>query len=201
MRKLVLAVAAAVAMAMPAATKPLSSTPDDLSIQAVHNFATCIANTTPEGAVRLLALDYRTKDYQKSLSRLAHGHEDGRCMSASILRANQLLLAGGMAERLLVEKVKAERFPALMVYDANKAPIAVRSDAELTSICVIRAEPVKAFAIFQTDPTSADETRAMQAIGPALLNCVKSGQKMAFNKPGLRAMLALASYRLTQPGQ
>ena len=95
--------------------------------------------------------------------------------------------------------MKPEGFAAAVAYDAAKAPIAARSAAEMTSICVLRAEPAKSYAIFRTEPTSAEESHAMQAIAPALMNCVKAGQKMSFNKPGLRASLALAAYRLTQP--
>lgn len=183
------------------AKEPLSRTPDDLSVQAVHNYAACIADTTPRGAVELLALDYRSPEYAKKMHALAQGHNDGRCISTSFMRSSQVLLAGGMAERLLLARAKPAYFPSLVAYDATKPPIAVRNPAEMTAICVVRAEPSKTFTLFQTEPTTKDETRAMQAIGPALLDCVKAGQKMSFNKPGLRAMLALAAYRLAQPEQ
>jgi len=200
MCKLVFGLAVSVALATSAgAREPLSGTPDDLSVQAVHNFAACVADTTPKGAQNLLAIDYRTKEYHQALNRLMQGHSDSRCISASALRSNQILLAGGMAERLLIEKIKPEAFASAVAYDANKAPIAARSVPEMTAICVVRAEPARTYAIFQTDPTSADEAHAMQAIAPALMGCVKAGQKMSFNKPGLRASLALAAYRLTQP--
>jgi len=181
------------------AKAPLAGSPDDLSVQAVHNFAGCVADTTPKGAEHLLAIDYRTKEYHQALNRLMQGHSDGRCISASSLRSNQILLAGGMAERLVIEKIKPQGFPAAVAYDVSKAPITARSAAEMTAICVIRAEPVRTYAIFQTEPATADESRAMQGIAPALMGCVKAGQKMSFNKPGLRAILALAAYRLTQP--
>ena len=200
MRNLAFGLAISLMLATSAGAKvPLPDMPDDLSVQAVHNFAACVADTTPRGAEHLLAIDYRTKEYHEAMNRLMHGHSDSRCINASALRSNQILLAGGMAERLLTEKVKPERFAAAVAYDAGKAPIAARSMPEMTAICVVRAEPAHTYAIFQTDPTSAQEARAMQAIAPALMNCVKAGQKMSFNKPGLRASLALAAYRLIQP--
>ena len=201
MRSLVLGLAVSAALASSAdAAERLSGTPDDLSVQAVHNFGGCVADTTPKGAEHLLAIDYRTKEYHEAISRLMKGHSDGRCFSAAAMRANQILIAGAMAERLLIEKVKPSGFATAIAYDASKPPIAARSPAEMTSICVLRAEPAKSYAIFRTEPTSADESHAMQAIAPTLMNCVKAGQKMSFNKPGLRASLALAAYRLaTQP--
>ena len=200
MRNLVVGLAISLAFAASAQAKvPLPDMPDDLSVQAVHNFGGCVADTTPKGAEHLLAIDYRTKEYHEAMNRLMQGHSDSRCINASALRSNQILLAGGMAERLLVEKVKPDGFAAAVAYDASKPPIAARSMPEMTAICVVRAEPARTYAIFQTDPTSAQEARAMQGIAPALMNCVKAGQKMTFNKPGLRASLALAAYRLTQP--
>jgi hypothetical protein len=200
MMRAALTFACAITLAAPAAAKEqLSHAPDDLSVQAIHNFAACIVDTTPRGAEEVLALDYRSPAYAKQMSRLTQGHADSRCVSASRMEFSDVLLAGGMAERLLVEKVKPDHFASLVAYDATRAPIEARSATELTAICVIRAEPAKTFAIFGTDPTTADESHAMQAIGATLLNCVKAGQKMSFNKPGLRAMFALAAYRLTQP--
>ena len=200
MMRTALIFACAIALAAPAVAKEqLSHSPDDLSVQAIHNFAACIVDTTPRGAEDVLALDYRSPAYAKQMNRLTQGHADSRCVSASRMRFSDVLLAGGMAERLLEEKVNPDRFASLVAYDATKAPIEARSPTELTAICVIRAEPAKTFAIFKTDPTTADESRAMQAIGATLLNCVKAGQKMSFNKPGLRAMFALAAYRLSQP--
>ena len=104
MRNVVFGLAVSLALATSASAKaPLSGAPDDLSVQAVHNFGGCVADTTPKGAEHLLAIDYRTKEYHEALNRLMQGHSDGRCISASSLRSNQILLAGGMAERLLIE--------------------------------------------------------------------------------------------------
>lgn len=195
-----LSLACAVWLTIPAIAKPVYGQPsDDLSVEAIHNFAGCIADTTPRGAEQMLALDYRSSAYTKKMDQLTQGHADSRCASASRIQFNGVLLAGGMAERLLIEKVKPDQFASLVAYDAAKAPIQARSAIEMTAICVVRAEPARSFAIFQTEPTSADESHAMQAIAPSLMNCVKAGQKMTLNKPGLRAMLALASYRLMQP--
>jgi hypothetical protein len=200
MSNLVLGLAGALALATSLEAKgPLSGNPDDLSVQAVHNFAACLADTTPKGARELLAIDYREDAYKNALRRFVKGHADGRCLYASVLRSNDVLISGGMAERLLVETVKPDRFRSLVAYDAKKSPIAARSPMEATAICVVRAEPAKTYAIFQTEPTSGYEGHAMQAIAPSLMNCVKAGQKVTLNKPGLRALLALAAYRLTQP--
>jgi len=146
----------------------------------------------------VLALDYRSPEYAKRMHQFSSGHADSRCLGGRI-QFNQVLLAGGMAERLLVEKVKPDHFPSLVAYDVARAPIEARNPMEIMSICVVRAEPAKTYAIFATDPTSPDEAHAMQAIAPSLMKCIRAGEKVSLNKPGLRASLALAAYRLTQP--
>jgi len=194
---LLIGIGAASSVAAKQAGAPVKA-PEDLSVQALHNFAACIVDATPKGAEEVLALDYRSPEYAKRINQFSQGHADGRCLAGRI-SYSQVLLAGGMAERLLIEKVKPDQFASLVAYDAAKAPITARSATEMTAICVVRAEPARTYGIFQTEPTSADESHAMQAIGPALMGCVKAGQKMSFNKPGLRASLALAAYRLAQP--
>ena len=190
--------AAALVLTVPAAAKPIAGQPsDDLSIQAMHNYAACVADHTREGAIELLALDYRSPEYVKKVNRLAHG-TSGYCAPGQAYRFSAVLFAGGLAERLMVEKLDAARLANLAAYDAAKAPIEARNPTELTAICVVRAEPAKTWAIFQSEPTSRGELDALQAIGPTLMGCVPSGTKMAFNKQGVRAMLALAAYRLSQ---
>jgi len=198
MMRATLALVCAAALAAPALAKPIAGQTDDLSIQSMHNFSVCVADETQRGAEELLALDYRSPEYAKKINRLAHG-TSSRCAPGSAYRFNGMLFAGGLAERLLIEKRDRTRFSHEVAYDAAKPPVEARNPTELTAICVIRAEPAKTWALFQTEPTSREELIALQAISPALVGCVPQGTKMAMNKPGLRAMLALAAYRLAQP--
>ena len=200
MRKIVLAFGFAAALASPAlAREKLSPTPDDLSVQAIHNYAACIVETTSRGAEEALSLDYASEAYRKKLDRIAKGHADSRCMTGGQFRSSGVLLAGGMAERLVLEKLSAATFATRVAYDAGKPPAQAHDAMEMTAMCVVRAAPDKTWTIFTTAPTSREELGAMQAIGSTLAGCVPAGQKMAFNRPGVRAVLALAAYHLTQP--
>lgn len=63
MMRFALILAAAAALTTPASAKPVyGQSSDDLSVQAMHNFAACIADTTPKGAAELLALDFRSPE-------------------------------------------------------------------------------------------------------------------------------------------
>lgn len=189
----------AFALAAPAfAARPVSAEPsDDLSIQAMHNFAACVADQSPRGAAEVLALDYRSPEYSKKVSRLSKETAD-HCAPSTRGRFSQMLFAGGLAERLMASRLSDDRFARAVAYDAARPPIDGRSVGEVAAICVVRAEPTKSQSLFRTDPTSREELAALQAIGPTLAGCIPSGQKMAVNRQGVRAILALAAYRLTR---
>src|SRR5688500_9280594 len=86
------------------AAAPVTGTkPDDLAIEAMHNFGACVVRTTPAGAEDVLAMDFRTDEYRKKLRRLARGH--GRCTRVRTeLQFNGVLFAGAMAEALVEER-------------------------------------------------------------------------------------------------
>ncbi|PZU08689.1 hypothetical protein [Sphingomonas sp.] len=191
--------AALAAPALSAKRQPLSATPDDLSIQAVHNYGACIAETTPKGAAEALALDYQAEAYRKKVTALSNGHNDGRCMSWSRIRYSGVLLAGSMAETLLRTKTDAAHFPNAVAYDESKPAIQAHDTVEYVAMCVVRTDPAKSWAILSAPPTSPEEKAAMQGIGGTLTNCVPANQKMALNRPGLRAAIALAAYHMMLP--
>jgi hypothetical protein len=200
--KLGFAFCAVIALAvspLDAAKPKLSANPEDLAVQAVHNYAACIADTTPKGAEELLALDYGSSAYHKKLQALGKGHADGRCMAGNMIRSSQALLAGGMAERLLVKHSDRARFTAAVAADGDKPLVGAHDPLEDAAVCVIRADPAGSWAVLATDPTSDAELAALKAVSPSLPKCVPTGRKVVLNRPGLRAVLALAAYHMTQP--
>jgi hypothetical protein len=192
-------VSSALALAAPAAAKTdLAS--DDLSVQFMHDFAQCVADEDRPDAVAVLALDDASPDYAKRVRKLAED-PPSHCTRGMIKgRFSSELFTGGLAERLVTRTVTPADFAGKVAYDPNAPKIQAGSPAAVAAICVVRAEPAKAWAVFQTGPTSPEELAALQAIGSTLAGCVPSGQQVAFTKSGVRASLALASYRLTQAG-
>ena len=191
-----------VALAMPVLAverKKLSPDPDDLSVQAVYNYGACIAETTPKGAAEALAIDYDTEAYRKKVVALSKGHNDDRCMRWSRLRYSGVLLAGSMAESLLRSRTDAARFPMAVAYDPSRPEIKARGPMEYLAMCAVRTDPTKSWAILAVPPTSVEEKAAMQRIGETLTQCAAAGQKVALNRPGLRALIALAAYHMMSP--
>ncbi|SDD11918.1 hypothetical protein SAMN05444678_10973 [Sphingomonas sp. YR710] len=169
-----------------------------LAVQAVHNFAKCIVDRTPQGAEKVLAMDFRTKEYSEALRTLARGHEDHCLNGGDRMRSNRVLLAGGLAEALLNAKGVIAHLARATAYDPTKPPIESRALSETISICIVREEPGKVANLFGTEPASEAENRATQALGGTLVKCVPSGKTMKMNRPALRALLALAAYRAAQ---
>jgi hypothetical protein len=169
-------------------TEQLGSEPT--AIQAMHNFAACVVNRNPAAAANVLAMDFRTKQYQEAIRRIAKGNSG--CAVRSTLRFNQVLLAGGMAEALLHRAVTSP-----VAYRPGNAPVEARSEVEAAALCVVRASPAQTTALFQTEPTTEEERKAMNQITPFLSRCITKDAALSFNQPGLRSILALAGYRLT----
>jgi hypothetical protein len=193
MMRLALSLAVALSLSAPVVAEPVAGhSPEDLAVQAMHFYAACIVNQTPQGAREALALDSNSPEYHKKLVRLADGHKD-KCVGGNNMRFNDVLLAGALAERLVQLYDAPPRFVPMI---ASSKPIEAHNDMEVMAVCVTRAAPDKVWTLFATDPTSQAEIAALNAMSPTIVGCIKSGQKIALNKPGLRAVLAISAYRL-----
>lgn len=171
--------------------KTLPST--DLAIEAMHNFSRCVVDRGARGPAALLAMDYRTAEHKQALRRLARGHD--YCARGRI-KFNGLLFTGGLAERLITRSLQRDAFVAAVAFDPSRPTLEARDTLEMIGLCTVRRSPMETMAIFDTEPATDAEDRAMKAAGPALVACVPAGQKATLNRPGLRAILALAAYRL-----
>jgi hypothetical protein len=165
-----------------------------LAIEAMHNFGKCVVDQNSKAARAILAMDYRTAAYRQKITKLGKG--SGYCAPGNRIKANQVLFAAGMAEALLVRDKRLSDLGRYVKLDSSLRPIVAHSPSEVVAFCVVRAAPGDVAKIFATTPSSADENKAMQAIGQEIVNCVPQGQSFRLNRAGLRALLALGAYRL-----
>ena len=176
--------------ALIAAAPVYGTKPDDLAVEAMHNFGACVVRTTPAGAREVLALDFRTDEYRGKLRRLARGHS--RCTRPRTeLRFNGVLFAGAMAEALLEQDKKA-----LTGTDGLTFKIAARNDLEGMALCSVMASPGPVSKLFETQVATKEEADAMAALSPTLEACIAQNSKAEMNRPALRSVLALAAWRL-----
>jgi hypothetical protein len=177
-----------------AAPHATSEQPDGPTIVAAHRFAACVADESPREAERALAIDPGSGAYGRAVQGMASGHE--ACTTGKHLQFDDMLLAGGMAEHLLQARAGSAPLAPLFAYDPAAPLLRARDETDLTALCTIRKDPDAVAALFATEPASEAEDRAERAIGPSLVACVKAGQTIRLNRPALRAMLALAGWRI-----
>ncbi len=177
-------------------TASAAKSSDDLAIQAVHNFGACIVREAPSGAAeQVLALDFNSEEYRTRLRAMAQGHE--RCVVGGWqLGSSPVLLAGAMAEALLKSEVKPEELPQRIAFDPARSTISARSPTETMALCTALQAPQATARLLETEPASREESAAVGSIAPVLTECLKKDTQLTVNKPALRALLALAAWRI-----
>ena len=158
---------------------------------ALHRVATCFAARRPRAVQALLAMDVQSEEHRREMQRLVA--EPGRCRPDRRLGFNSLLLAGALAEALL--RRTPRRLDVLLRADPQR-PIRARDDAEYMSLCVTGTDPAPVLSLLATRPASVEEEGVVTAMTPRLSPCLSQGRAANFNRPALRAHLALAALRL-----
>ncbi len=160
---------------------------------ALHRFGQCVAERFGRTATNVLRQDFRTANYQRGMRSML---EDNRVCVARGQRAqfSGVLGAGAIAEGLL----DADH-GALLASLPDRAAIAPDqgfSPTDTAAICVVKRDVATVRALFGTEPASEDERRAIAALSAPLSQCLPTGQDFRFNRPGLRAILALSAFRI-----
>jgi hypothetical protein len=180
----------------PQASGRVSYVPDRLEVQAVHNFGACIVGYTPDGARRVLSLDYRSSDYERQLYALAKGHDDRCLLGGWRYKFAPSLVAGAMAEALLKSRVNSAELPKQLAFDPSRQPIEARGPLEEMALCAVMKDPQETVRIFGTEPATTAEAEAIRPMTGVLTKCLKKDTQVELNKPGIRALLALAAWRV-----
>lgn len=168
-------------------------------IRVLHDFSRCAARRWGNRARAILAMDHRTEDYRVRIHRFAR--EQWPCAPRGELRFGQMLFAGGMAETLLRERLRSRSLAVSMAPDPARSPVLPRDRTEQMSLCTVRAVPAQVAALLETEAASAAENAALSALVPEVSRCLARGDSVAVNRVSLRALLALAAYRLSgDPG-
>jgi hypothetical protein len=201
-RRLAGALLAAAAFSSPASAKPEPApalAPVDL--RTLHVFAGCMVDRYRLGVRKLLALDYRSRSYEHLLDTLMG--EGSRCLPFAFgkIRSSGVLIAGALAEASLSAALDGSRLAERVAHDPSRPAVAARDDGEYLALCAVRTMPDEIAGLLATKPASEEERRALAAIRPQLGPCLRAGAAARVNAAGLRAILALAAYRLaTQSG-
>jgi hypothetical protein len=169
---------------------------DPLEVQAAHNYGACIVSYTPQGAKQVLSMDFRTPEYTRKLHELAKGHDDRCALGGWRYKFSPSLIAGGMAEALLKANGHQSELPKELAYDPSRQPIDARSPLEEMALCAVMKDPQETVRLFGTEPATAAEAEAMKPMTDVLTKCLKKDTQVELNKAGIRALLALAAWRV-----
>lgn len=188
-------VATAVMLASPAlAQDEAPQKLDPLAVQVVHNFGKCVVRRSPAAAEKILALDSRTPEYREALKRTMTGHS--YCLTGGKLAAGGVLLAGALAEGALMRD-DGRGLAAKLAWREGAARIEARGELEAMGMCIVRKAPEATVALLKTEPTTEQETVALRGVTPFVAECTAKGAQLRINRPGLRAQIALAAWRIT----
>ena len=193
--KLILPLLGSALLASGATAQVVEREPTDrFALQAMQNFGRCVVEQTPRGAREVLAQDYRAPGYSDALKALAKGHS--RCLPNGRLKFGGVLFAGSLAEALLRSEVGADKLPQQLAFDPAREAITARGEGETMALCAVLKAPAETATLLKTQAASSEETAAIKSIAPKLGGCLAKGAKFEMNKPALRAMLALAAWRI-----
>jgi hypothetical protein len=190
LRALLLLALAASAPAGAAADKP---GPDRFDVASMHNFARCVVKRTRPGAEKLLAMNFKDEDYAKAMKRLVNGHEP--CLGSD-MKISGVLLAGSLAEALLTEDLPQAKLAGLL--HPTEPALPARTVTEFTGLCMALQHPQETTELLYSDPTSKQSEALTEQYARLLPQCVRAGQQLRINKLGLRAIAALAAYRVAE---
>jgi hypothetical protein len=173
-----------------------ASSPEDRL--TLLEFSRCVASRQRSQAGALILSDFTTSAYRDSLRRLTSPQHGCLPNGRGRLRFGGVLFAGDLAETLLPDVSPRGSLAAHVALNPGAAPLQAHSQGEVMSVCVVRAAPADTEALLATEQGSPQELAALQAIAPRIGPCLASGAAMRLNRPGVRAMLALAAYRLVR---
>ena len=175
-----------------AAAAATAQKPEDL-VQ-LRNTMRCIATRAPKVTSETLDSDFREQPaYARKLQRLMDTNKT--CFSTSTMRARGVIVPGFLAEAQLTA-ISATDPVRDVAYRSELLPIAARDAAEVIALCAVRAKPAEVRALFDTAPGSAEEKASLAPVVSAVGNCTPTATQARFNRPGLRAVLALAYRRI-----
>jgi len=189
-------IAPAIGLAAPAQAQDgrTRGTPQQAA-REMQNFSRCVVRREPDRAREILALDYRTSEYQQQLRDLALAERG--CLRGAQLSFGGVLLAGAMAEAMLPQLLEGRTLAAgIAAAPATSEP---RDDGERAALCTVQAAPDGVASLLVSNVGTSAERDAVMAITTPLAGCLTAGTQATLNRAGIRALLALASYRLAQP--
>lgn len=179
-----------------AASERTGSKSEPELVRSVQAVGQCLANTRTAEVASLLALDFRERAYRDSMLELARTRTCQHHVVSGGWRTGGLMYGGALAEGMLKARDLLPALRAATAYDPARPVLEVRNGGEMVAVCLVRTVPEQVAALLATEAASSDELAKLQSLGATLPSCVPANSKSEFTRESLRALLALAAYRL-----
>ncbi|MBD3728509.1 MAG: hypothetical protein IE933_02270 [Sphingomonadales bacterium] len=185
----------ALGLATPAAATAKEQ-PDRYDIDYMYRFAQCVVGYTRSGAEKALGEGYDDATYSEALTRLAKGHD--RCLGTR-MKISGILLAGSLAEVLLRNDLKQDQLTGVL--KPSDPALLARNSLEYTALCMVLSHPAQTSELLFSAPESKEADALIMDYAQGLPACVADGQQLRVSKLGLRAIIALAAYRIAKQNE
>jgi hypothetical protein len=201
---LVLTAALTVSANAPASVLPLSSYAATQAQaasphQVLNSFARCLAQAKPDMARAVLALPTGSREQMAAAAGMLNGNDPcGPDRGEFELDIRGLGLIGGLAEGLLDVQSQTRNMATLASWNdqaIDGSGLRPRNANEDLGLCVVRRAPDETRRLLGTASGSSGEQQAVNAIVPHLGPCSPAGASLSFDRPTIRAQLAIALYR------
>jgi hypothetical protein len=165
--------------------------------QQVARYAACLVDAHPHEAEQLLSLGDPSRADPAGIAAIEK--RSPGCQPFHDRPATPpLVIAGGMAERLMERHFGFDTLPRYLGAGGKESPSSMRETEQRALICVARVSPRQTVQLFRTPAGSVAEARAETGLASGIEACAKGGRSIQYDTATLRARLALAAYRLAQ---
>ena len=165
-------------------------------VRNLVQFSRCIARRRPADAQEMLRMDYREETYDRTARTVAS--RSIACAPRGRLRFSRLLFAGGLAEEMLAARLSGGPLPTALSAASPGAPQQEGDITQAIGACLVRTRPASVAALLATPPASTEENQVVRDLTLHIASCVAPGQIARISQPSLRAIAAIAAYRLVQ---
>jgi len=162
------------------------------AIRVTNGLGRCQARKHPGPAMAMLALPLADKEQDLAVRKMFNWTEPCMGLSDGELGFRTILIAGPMAEQLIVDhKPRIDLATAL----SNTVPVAPRNVLEEVGDCLIGRDSANVAALLLADPTSQIELARVVALKPAIADCLPPSRTFTLSVPVVRALVAVSAYR------
>ena len=164
--------------------------------RVMRTYAACLLEARPRTAVAIVAAPYGSEEQAAIVRRRVQGVEDCMGRTGLSMRFPSESLAGALGEAGIRARFATADLAALADEDVARLGLTPRNGYEELAACIARRDPAAVRALVLTEPATPEERAARRPVMANVGACVNQGQSLTFDMVGLRAMVAVALYRL-----